>query len=601
MPMVRLRLLALATLALCWIGSDAAVARTAKAFKAHNFEWSIPEGWTFQEVSEANREFGHVAAALSPGNEVQIMVYASRTDLPPDDRAVELKQAMSQFLAGELNHCEIFDSTLSGVRGKVVVGEGTTGGGAPGHVRLYVIGHRGRLYHLEVKAFHGAHVTRRDEINAARKGFRLLKGGPKAEDKDEQFNEFGSADAEEEEEGNAGLGDWPAKGPKRLEDGTVEFTGLNLRWSTKGTDFKFDKPINDVSKAWKDEGKGRVSFNAVIQVTGQVKRVKKQEFEKDAPDVNGAHGMLWIYKMPGAADSAATIRSSKLQDDIRKHHQLDEFKAGQTRQWDRIDIGNRKKSGYMIRLVADTESGQEVTILHIESQLRGFMYRWRWTLQGHTDRFKTLMKPISRLLKNVEFIDPIDNVPGPFLGPKGATTYSGERGEPTKKKQLYNFSKAGFTFKAPEGLRDLGLKKMGNLDVALGFEWRTPDGQKYLYFDVQTFPLDRPAHLAGRVWERPDVEEKANKHITAWEAGTEEGKRKLGKLKKGGSLFRFRGKFSYRMEAEKKGVPYVEEGCWVTQKGLIIWVRVQFAGKGAENDKDVKKMLKAIKKGFKVG
>ena len=602
MSIVRARLLPVLAIAACLaLPAPAAAAGPSKEFKVHNLKWTLPDDWSFKEVSAQDKANGHLIAAVSPGNDVYAAVFCSGSDLPPVDRAYELeKQLVPHILGGGVEGVKILDTTLSGVDAKVVVAEGKHGSGAPGHVRLYVMGHRGKIYHLEIRTYNGAHMERRDEINALRTGFRLIKGA-KGKDEYEKFDEFPPEDDEDGDDdssspGNGSSSNWPEKGPKREGDKLI-FTGMNLEWSIEGTPLRWRNPIKDLKDAYEIANKGAtVRHRTVVECIGSIER-RKQEFEKDTPDHNIAIGFFKAFRLPFGMDSSERLASSALQKGLQRDYNLGEIQASKTRTMSELPIGNIGRKGYMLQMTADHKGlGEEVTLLHIEVQLKGMMYMWDFLLRGHTDRFKAWRGPLSTMLaKKIHFPDPKDNIAGPALPPEGVTPFAGIRGKEVTKKKRTRRAPGGITFVVPVGMYELDdlAKRRGNKDLQFAVEWRSDDGDAYIYFDVHTWP----AAAMRKGGKKLDV--MADERKGAWLAGGGE-EADVGKIKKGGSLFKFRGDWKYEFRAKIGDTPFIEEGVWAKQKTYFVWARVQYGGENVKKHKQAKKLLSQIKKGIKL-
>ena len=164
-----------------------------------------------------------------------------QSDLDVDGRVKEIADAGAEGL-GSLTRSKVKATTLSGVRGKVIIKKVKPDGGGEAHLRTYVIHAGGKFYQLIVHAWHGSHVTQTDGLNGIRKGFRLLKGAG-GEDADETFDEVDSGsdgkDGADGKDGDSGsnsgggggdTGDWPANGPKRVGN-CVKLPERNIEWT----------------------------------------------------------------------------------------------------------------------------------------------------------------------------------------------------------------------------------------------------------------------------------------------------------------------------------------------------------------------------------
>ena len=255
-------------------------AAAEKEFSDAGVKWKLPDGWSFSPVSGAEKGAGFFAKVECSSASVEVWAYAKASDgLDVAQRAAELKQAGAEGM-GSVQKTKVLDTTLSGVKGKVVVQRIQADGGTPGHFRKYVIVSGGKFYQLLMRCWHDAHSSVGDEINAVRQGFRLLKGAG-GKDATETLSEVDEAAAKDDDDDDSDddEGDdedddgWPRNGPKK-EGRKVSMDNHNFRWDLpEASKFEWTGATDNVNQQDRPLH--------VRDGSGQAQ--KKKEYEKNTP------------------------------------------------------------------------------------------------------------------------------------------------------------------------------------------------------------------------------------------------------------------------------------------------------------------------------
>ena len=598
-----LLLASLLVLPLSWTAARPGDDLTAE-FKAANLRWTLPNAeYTWQEVSSEESQSGYVARAVSDDKNVLCFAMAGDSGgLDLSDRMEEMGRALRTYAAGGVAGTKEVGAVLAGLDGRCVVIAGTSASDVPMQIRGYGVAAGGRFYHLIMILQNDVQKDedRRDELNALRDGFQLIRGGGTKE-VTEAFDEIGGGGGATTSDDGAGDGEpWPEKGPPR-DGNKVTFTDFNLEWTLpEGGPFSWRSPIRDLANVFRRTDRG-VSMSPAIRLVGTVKRVRGEFNEEGLPDNNELSGVLMMAEMPGQYDSNGHVRSPEFERDTQQQFGFSEFNSSKKRIVDSAPVGNYK--GVAVVLDGPLANGATATLLHFEVTLRGWLYRWYFLITGaEKDRFQQFQPLINELMAGVRFPENVDYVAGPLVATDGLATFGGKRGEDVDKEKEYKRAgyswstqsgyagTKGFTFEKPEGLAFLGGGERG-LQVAV--EGRSDDGQAYVYFSVWTEATGRMQN------EGRDEEMVVDDHAKAWLSSLGESARcsKSGKLPyfKNGAFEGAKG-LKYEFTATYNDKPYVEEGYVVKQRQNTYWIRLQFGGDNAE--KKLSKLIKAIKKGF---
>ncbi|MDJ0522432.1 MAG: hypothetical protein QNJ90_10220, partial [Planctomycetota bacterium] len=573
------RLLPVLVLSLALLPLSVAFAGDAKEFKAQGVNWTLPDGWSFGTITSDQSKAGFFARAECSSAAVQIWGYKRATEgLGLDQRVAELKRSGAEGM-GTVERTAIKDTTISGIKGKVVIQRVKADGGAKGHFRKYVMVHKGSFYQLIVISWHSAHVSVTDEINAVRAGFRLLKGAGE-KDAPEPMDEVdgGGSDGADGTDGADGDSDgdsdsdWPEKGPKR-EGRAIMMDHHNIHWTLPKGPFQWTEGAEDASK------KAGIFATAM----GRVER-KKQEFEKDTPDNNFCRLDLWLLNTRPGFKAVNWIKGGGAKNFVEENKFLDSIMAAKTRTKDEVNFGNIKSAFVKFEgKKADTR----LALMIFCTVLRGQAYMVMARTWGHTDSYKQMAPHVGKALRGIKFLNTVEPVRGPLLGM--IPDYAGDRGERMDEERKY--TGPGYVFHKPKGLAHVKAGDSMNRDLKFVGEGRTEDGKNYFYFEIRTFRLN----VSNQA--NPDPEKFIEKRAQDWEAGAGDGASigRGGKLKfKKGSFGKAKG-LTYQFTGTLDGEPVIEQGWVVKHKQTMLWIKKQFIGKDAE--KNLKKLAKAVKKG----
>lgn len=583
--------IALASIALLCAPAQAGA---SKKFEKYGFSWTLPSGdWQFNPMSPSDVNAGFVAKAACTAASVEAIIYTKPTDgLSLGERVQEMKDRGGDGL-GEAVRSKVLDTTLSGVKGKVVVQRIKADGGARGQFRKYAIISDGKFYQMLIRSWHGAHESAKDEVNGIRKGFRLLKGagGP---DKDETLTEIGGSqknqarpedddDDSEDDEDSSGDDDdddgWGPPGPTKTGN-KVCLPSHNLEWT-----IPTDSPFRWVEGIENEKAKEGMFLAAQARMER-----KKKEFEKDTPDYNQCRISLVIQETPPGHKPVKWVKSSQLQDDIRKDVFKGETNNSKTLIKDKVRFGNVKAA--YLKMEGKIRGGP-ATYLYFQKSLKGELYSLRVLVRGHVDRMKQFNKPLGQLLKGLRFVDTKEPQAGPLL--TIVPDFAAKRGSGLGKEK--NFNGPGYTFKKPKFMAkvnaDRSLLSM-NRDFKNAFEGRSEDGEAYLYFEIRNYKLN----ISNT--PNPDPEKFVEKRGQDWLAGAGDGASiggKKGKLKfKNGKFGTAKG-LTYKFTGVLEKAPFIEEGWVVKHKNTMLWLKMQYGGKDAE--KKLKPLAKKVRKAMK--
>lgn len=570
-------------LALLLLPATAAQAGPSKEFKAEGFTWTLPNDWAFSAASPDDKANGIVAKADCESASITAFIYVQQSDLGVDGRVDDVKKAGAEGL-GSLVRSKVLDTTLSGVKGKVVVKKVKTDGGDEAHLRTYVIHTGGRFYQLIVQAWFGAHMTQNAGLNGIRQGFRLTKGAGK-QDADETFDEVdsggdGDSGSDDDDGGSDDSDDgidWPGSGPKR-EGSCVKLPERNMQWTLPEGPLRWIGATEDIKQE-----SGRFMWAG-----GMVKR-KKGEFEKNTPDNNRLLLDVIIQKTPAGFKPSAFVQGNGAQNLIEKQWRtLPKVITGKTRNKDDIKIGNAR--GAYVKFEGEHQGAHRVVMLFVVT-LRGDLYFFRGIGDGHTDVYKHLAPFVGKALKGVKFLETKEDQRGP-LAIDSVPDFASKRGESQSKEKKYTLP--GCTFTKPEGMAKVPAGGSMERELRWAGEARSEDGSAYLYFDVSAWQLNI-SNVANT-----DPEDIVDKRMEQWKAG---GGENALLSKKGKPPFFKKGNFgkgkglTYKFTGSLGDAPFVEEAWIVKYKGNLLRFRFQYGGVDAE--KKLKKLIKTVKKGVK--
>jgi hypothetical protein len=557
------------------LGSPAALAAgKSKTLESHNVTWTLPsDEWSFMDVTPEQKADGYVLRAFRRFDEtVYIEAYAyvaPAKGLPLADRMQELReQARREIAAPEFDR--ITPSKLSGLDGSVLIfrGKGLEGGAAD--YRYFAIRADDTFHILLVRAYNGAEAKAGDDLDALRRGYRLIKGaGPV-----EAAPPAGSGGLPVDEGGDGAAADAGA-GPKQKDGGrTFVFDKRNFEWTLpEGTPWAWEGVTVDQSR---DGVMARVRMRTTV---------KAKEEGKPDEQYESLVVLLAVKQRPGF-DAEATALSPEVQKQLGEDL-FDEVTHGRTQMERDVAIGNVRGSAVQM----GGKKGGEVQFARVYLLgLRGTQYQINALMAGGSRAGTELNGFVTKLIGGIKFFETQDIVRGPFAV-SGVPPHVSNRGHGEgKEKDVVGL---GFTVEKPKEMTEIDYDP-GRADPSLrmALEHHTKDGQAYLYFDVQTF--DAAQVMRGQKKEEGFVTDRESqwRQVFTDEVQTvDKGKdpwRKDTFAREKGVGYTFRGK--------QDGVPYVEEGYVFKHKQQFFWVRFQYGGEGAE--KKLSKLAKAVARKF---
>jgi len=564
---MRLPLIALACLLLL---AGPALASERREVKDRNLAWTLPSAhWSFVEPGAPEKENGYVLGAQHAGGGVRAWARVTPAEgLAAKDLAEEIRDGTTKGLSKQAQ-AQVMDGRLSGLAGSAVLVSGEQGG-VPYTMRAWVILQGGTLHALIVDVFHGADKDLGSEIDALRRGYRLLAGaGPEEAPAAGQTPvEGGGADLQGEA--------FPPLGPKR-EGRTVVFPSHNLRWTLpEGSPYAWTKATDDEKK--------------VGQVLLQAKAGMERKAEgADEPKVTSSQVLLVVGPRTAGATPSGIVNNSGVHEHfIKTVFGKTPVDASKTKIDPDRKVGNMQGASFML------VGGQGKTVacfIFVTVMLRDRTYEWHVVVEGGKDVLSTWGKHVGGLFEGVEFPNTVEPVSGP-VGVAGIGALPSSRGHSGDKEVEQAF--AGGTAKKPKGVLSVPWES-GEAAQRLAWEARSPDGLAYVFFDVRGWSSSDRQVAARKLEEWVTEREGEWKGVAgsdaltvtkgkeAWQDGAFAGAK--------GVTYRFTG-------STPGGEPLVEQGWVVRAKGSVLFLRAQFGGQDAEKVMDA--AWKSMRKGIKI-
>jgi hypothetical protein len=533
-----------------------------------NFVWTLPsDSWRFVEPDATNKEDGYALGVEHKEGRVKAWArVVPAQGLKAADLAEEMRTALAQDLTKQ-GRAQVGQGRLSGLAGATVAIAGERGGAA--YLFLgFIVNHQETLHSLQIDIYHGAEKDLGTEIDALRRGYRLIKGaGPEEAPMDvSRVKDDDGAQVQGE--------DFPAGGPKR-EGRAAVFPSHNVRWTLpEGTPFRWNQVTKDETK---------VGF--LIQAIARAER--KSEGDGDPNQTTAVVELLAGPRRPGATPEAL-VNAANVQEDFIKQLFAGKVDGSKTKVDPSRKVGNHTGASFML---AGGEGKQIRYFIFVTVMLRDRQYEWRVVLNGGRDVLSTWGKHVSTLLDGVEFANTVDPVSGP-LGAEGIGAMPSERGHSADKEVEVVIP--GGSAKKPKGVASVPWEG-GDGSQRLAWEARAADGMAYLFFDVRGWSLSDQAVSRRKLEEWVTEREGQWRTVAGSDAVTvTKGKEpwfegSWGAAK--GLAYRFTG-------TGAGGHAFVEQGWVVKAKGNVMFVRAQFGGADAEKVMDA--TWKAIKKGVKL-
>lgn len=560
----------LASVAVLPAGPRAAEAAEKREFKERNFTWELPsDEWVFGVVQADALSAGYVALAQcghDGGVRADVRVVPAE-GLTPDALAEEvlgqLKGDFEKVATGSVTR-----GRLSGLDGSLVVLQGTAKNGAPLWIRAYAIAAEGQLHQLIVTAYNGAEGKRSAEIDALRRGYRLIAGAGPEEAAGAGEPKLGGGDVPDSEA-------FPPGGPKQ-EGRTVVFPSHNLRWTLpEGSPFAWRGAAENEKKP---EG-GRLL---------QARAIQERKPEKEGePDRTACLVTLFVGDLEPGVTAEALVNSPGIQSQISQGIFEGKHDASKTKVDAERKVGNHTGGSLMMAGARDKVVTYFILIF---VTLKNTRYEWQVRLEGGRDVLQTWGKPLGALMDGVEFPDTKESVRGP-VAVEAVRSHNMPRGHSADKET--ETPAAGIQAKKPKGLYAVPYEGGADPQLRLAWEARSADGQAYIYFDVHGYPLNQQGQ------KNLTAEEVITQRESQWKtnAGDDAITITKGKVPHFKAAFGGADGLGYRFTGSLAGHPFVEQGWVVSSKNNLLWLRVQFGGAGAEKTMDAQ--WKAIKKGIK--
>ncbi len=563
----RARLALLITCLACVLASPAAAEGPSKEFKESNLKWTLPvAGFQFGELSADLKKNGYVAL-VTGARDMPIQAYLTSRNKDGLGMA-EFEQEVvniAKSMVGNVVGSATKKDTLSGIPATLVRVQGKNGE-TPQYVQAWIAEQGKRYYVLIVRNYHGIEQKRWEDLDALKRGVRLLEGAGGEEAPASEAPPSLSAD---EVAGGSGVSpeQWPEKGPKR-EGNLITFPTHNIKWTLpEETPFEISRVTNDESS----------ESGLFLQLAA----------EKPAPEGSEkplrATVSLIIGKRPAGNTPAGLVNNSGTQENVGG--MLEERNPGGTRIDDDVEVG--PYSSATISMSGKTKEGDEASVQVWFCCHATKLYEVRCVTLGSREGLRIWKDEVETLIKGLAPVNPVEPAPGPLArGVPADYVARGMAGDRETKMKGYKLE-----FKKPKGIARLKAPGEG---VDWAVEGRSEDGSAYLFIDCQV--IDR----AGMMQNGPKPEGVASDRATNWESAAGDG---ATTSKKGKPPVEFKARFGkakgigWRFTGACLGQPIVEYGYVVTWKQKVYIIHVQFSGKDAEEK--LKKTYKGITKSWK--
>jgi hypothetical protein len=249
-------------------------------------------------------------------------------------------------------------------------------------------------------------------------------------------------------------------------------------------------------------------------------------------------------------------------------------------------VGNYRGGSFSLSSV-DAGTYRDFTMLIVI--LKETIYVFEVMLVGGKDLRQTLGQPLGALLGGVEFVDTKEHVMGP-LAVDGVLAHNAPRGRFADQER--DLTVPGFTGKKPKGVAEVDFRPEADPALRAAFEARAPDGQTYLYFDVHAYD----AANMMRADKKPEDIVKAREGEWKSSNATDPVTITKGKMAWFDATFAGEKGIGYHFTGTSGGFPFIEYGWVFKAKSNYMWVRMQFAGEGAEKTMEAHaKVLKRLK------
>jgi hypothetical protein len=568
----------------------------SRTFQDQNFRLTLPSSeWEWLAVTPAeaaNKYHARVVRRIAgqSNSYVEAFVYVGPTNGLTMGEFVAEMTAVAKADFDKVAESKSQPVKLSGLDGRRILVKGTAKGGGVGYYPWYVVEKSGTFHGLLVKAYNGAEEDLAAEMDALRRGYRLIKGAgpeepaPAAPPAAPRAAKEGEPKKEEEaKKGQITLNfvspeSWPATGPKR-EGSTVTFPTWNFSWTLpEGGPWQITGVTPDES------GKGPVGLKVAARIPApKPEKPPEGEPERPASDAQ-CEVLLLMREADGGILPHEILQRDQLQANIAANV-FDKADVRDRRTEKDVAIGNLR--GAAMRMAGTKDDRPKFHRMYI-AHLRGKHYQWEAHIVGDKHADTVASEALKALMAGVRFLDTSEPVRGPWAVEGVPHAVVAHAAAPAASE-----IRVGFRFKPPKDVQEVDVKEnQGVAGLQAALESRSPDGKAYLFVDVSA----RKEATMASTKQTPEmlVQERKGK----WESeATDPVTAVKGKDVHFDASFASAKGIGYRFTGTFQGTPVVEKGFVVKGKAHVFWVRQQFVGADAE--KTMAPVAKAIEKAIK--
>lgn len=539
-----------------------------KTFADKNFKLQASDSWEWSELGSQQIQDGYVASLYrrAGGTLATVIIRVVPTnDLPLGDMTLELKAGLSASLTA-VQGSKVTKGKLSGLECDLVLIKGLDKQDSPVLLKIYNLQIGGVFHQMIFRLTDGADAKQAKEVDALRRGYRLLKGAGPEEEAPE--TPPGAEDVEESDE----------SAPSR-EGRTITFPTHNVKWTLP------EDSIFEWKSIASNEG---VKQGMLCRAEARIEHEPPKGSKDKEPTIQSAVVILGVEPQREGWTPKGVAHTSQNHTGTEKNY-FDKVDYGRMKIIDELPVGNHTGAAYQM---VGTKDGQARFYRLYAVGLKGEAYIIQVILTGDrrvNDDFKA---PLKKFLAGLEFIDTFVWARGPLAIP-GIRDHDQDRGKYVDVEKEFTYM--GFKAKKPKGMAHLPFKP-GETGGGLRLAWekRSEDKTAYLYFDVQSWP--QRATRKTKDFDQERIKEREGKWIEHAGSPNTVKKGKTAWFK--ASYGRAKG-LGYEFTGYLNETPYTEIGYVVAYKKYVYWIRYQLAGENADKifAKDLKKLKKAIKFG----
>lgn len=561
-PRARVAFAALAVAAAAVAGVPAAPALHADSGglvvkdEQNDFQWTLPEGWKTQPVSEADRSQGYFAKArreVAKGLDCYANVLVQPTggnDL--DAFFSQMKENKEKALA----EVESSDDTVTWAgtttaRSLTVMGRADNGSTVKWFVRGAVVGTR---YHqVSVVSYNGAYQDVQSEVDAVLDGYVVLSAPPP--------------------DGDAPAGDGDASKRPIVR----KFEHLGLTWTLPPGGKKTLPPVKD------DEPERVWEWGFVNAGNPAMKRGENGLVAAAALNFNGETLIRLELELPPAAadiDPAAIVRNERNFESLKNN-----FDGSPV---PNIDVDTRvgnARGAYFTWSGKGARSGKPYFVRFYFVTLQQQLFRLLVIAENRAEQSEADF--LRAATHGLVWADASTGIRGPIAAPFPTST--AQRKE-WKDHGVEKRLESPLKLKKPKEFGVLSLQNAGGYVYAA----EARKAGAYVFVGIVRENAERigkgsPPWTMQSIIDEFENEWKSSVEDPVTRGKSEKANSKDGALKNGkGHTYEFRG--------TKDGNPFVEKG-WVVKAGKdVFWIRAQFGGADADKalDKEFKALLNSI-------